>query len=205
MVPPVQPRKLAKVPFVELADGRLQGVVSSGSDLLWAARSQLGLLPLAELRWRCEELLANPLVVPAFPLYLSGFVQALEPAPSLAPFVVELISKAFARLPDPVLLPWLPRLITTLRDQAQELVPVLVREAGRTFPASLASVDAWVSPWSAAEAPSAGPAQPAAPAVTVAPPARPVAELLAAHPMAGDAVAALLAQASVRVPSEGRR
>jgi hypothetical protein len=30
---PVQPRKLAKVPFVELADGRLQGVVSSGSDV----------------------------------------------------------------------------------------------------------------------------------------------------------------------------
>jgi hypothetical protein len=30
---PVQPRKLAKVPFVELADGRLQGVVSSGSDI----------------------------------------------------------------------------------------------------------------------------------------------------------------------------
>lgn len=33
IVPPVQPRKLAKVPFVELADGRLQGVVSSGSDV----------------------------------------------------------------------------------------------------------------------------------------------------------------------------
>ncbi|HEX5597043.1 MAG TPA: hypothetical protein VFX61_13660 [Micromonosporaceae bacterium] len=30
---PTQPRKLAKVPFVELADGRLQGVVSSGSDI----------------------------------------------------------------------------------------------------------------------------------------------------------------------------
>lgn len=30
---PAQPRKLAKVPFVELADGRLQGVVSSGSDI----------------------------------------------------------------------------------------------------------------------------------------------------------------------------
>jgi hypothetical protein len=155
--------------------------------LLWAARSQLGLLPMAELRSRCDELLANPLVVPSFPLYLSGFVQALEPAPSLAPFVVELISKAFARLPDPVLLPWLPTLITTLRDQSQELVPVLVREAGRTFPASLASLDAWVPPWSAAEAPATGPAQPAAPA-------GPVAELLAAHPMAGDAVAALLAQ-----------
>jgi hypothetical protein len=33
VVPPVSPRKLAKVPFVELADGRLQGVVSSGSDI----------------------------------------------------------------------------------------------------------------------------------------------------------------------------
>ncbi|WP_187368270.1 hypothetical protein [Nonomuraea terrae] len=33
LVLPVRPRKLAKVPFVELADGRLQGVVSSGSDM----------------------------------------------------------------------------------------------------------------------------------------------------------------------------
>lgn len=33
VVPPVRPRKLGKVPFAELADGRLQGVVSSGSDL----------------------------------------------------------------------------------------------------------------------------------------------------------------------------
>lgn len=33
VVLPVQPRRLAKVPFVELADGRLQGVVSSGSEI----------------------------------------------------------------------------------------------------------------------------------------------------------------------------
>ncbi|GIF03390.1 hypothetical protein [Actinoplanes siamensis] len=33
VIAPAQPRKLAKVPFVELADGRLQGVVSSGSDV----------------------------------------------------------------------------------------------------------------------------------------------------------------------------
>ncbi|MGN9841191.1 hypothetical protein ACTMTI_23995 [Nonomuraea sp. H19] len=33
VVTPVEPRKLAKVPFAELADGRLQGVVSSGSDI----------------------------------------------------------------------------------------------------------------------------------------------------------------------------
>ncbi|MET9254754.1 hypothetical protein ACGFZL_17975 [Streptomyces sp. NPDC048182] len=33
VVPVARARKLAKVPFVELADGRLQGVVSSGSDI----------------------------------------------------------------------------------------------------------------------------------------------------------------------------
>ncbi|KUL26203.1 hypothetical protein [Actinoplanes awajinensis] len=33
VITPVVARKLAKVPFVELADGRLQGVVSSGSDI----------------------------------------------------------------------------------------------------------------------------------------------------------------------------
>ena len=33
VTPPIRPRKLAKVPFVELAEGRLQGVVSSGSDI----------------------------------------------------------------------------------------------------------------------------------------------------------------------------
>lgn len=33
VLPPIRSRKLTKVPFVELADGRLQGVVSSGSDI----------------------------------------------------------------------------------------------------------------------------------------------------------------------------
>jgi hypothetical protein len=152
--------------------------------LLWAASSQLGLLSLAELRSRCDDLLANPLVVPAFPLYMSGFVQALEPVPALAPLVVEVISKAFARLPDTILLPWLPKLITTLRDHAQELVPVLVREAGRTFPASLSGVDTWVPPWSERPAPvTPGP---------VAAPSGPVADLVATHPAASVAVAGLL-------------
>ena len=42
VVPPVRPRKLAKVPFVELADGRLQGVVSSGSDVARVYVSSIG-------------------------------------------------------------------------------------------------------------------------------------------------------------------
>lgn len=150
--------------------------------LLWAARFQLGLLSSAELRARCAELLANPLVAPSFPQYLSGFVQALEPAPALTPFVVELISDAFATLPDSVLLPWLPKLITTLKDEAAELVPVLVREAGRTFPGTLAAVDAWTPPWTAAPAPTPVPT----------PAGGPVTNLLTAHPATTDALAALL-------------
>jgi hypothetical protein len=153
--------------------------------LHWAAQHQLGLLPMAELRARTVELLANPLVVPAFPQYLSGYVQALDPVPGLAPFVVEVISTAFARLPDRVLLPWLPTLITTLREQAGDLVPILVREAGRTFPAALPALDAWVPPWAARPAPS-----PVAAAPPVA--AGPVLDLLAGHPATCDAVADLL-------------
>ncbi|MBB3729594.1 DUF5682 family protein [Nonomuraea dietziae] len=152
--------------------------------LVWAAQFQLGLLTMADLRSRCDDLLNNPLVVPSVPLYITGFVQALEPAPVLTPFVVEVLSGAFGRLPDDVLLPWLPNLITTLRREAPELVPVLVREAGLTYPASLAAVDAWVPPWSAQ---SAKGTRGRAPVV-----AGPVTGLLAAHPAPTDAVAALL-------------
>ncbi|MEU4571198.1 hypothetical protein [Nonomuraea sp. NPDC023979] len=155
--------------------------------LLWAAQFQLGVLAIADLRERCAELLDNPLVVPSFPQYLSGFVQALEAAPALTPFVVEVISGAFAKLPDRVLLPWLPTLIETLRKEAPELVPILIREAGRTFPATLAAVDAWVAPWE--RAPGDGPGVRAAPAAVTG---GPVDELLAAHPAPSDAVAALL-------------
>jgi len=162
--------------------------------LRWAAQTRLGQLPLDELRGRCAELLANPLVIPKFPRYLAGFVQALEPVPSLAPFVVEVISQAFARLPDRVLLPWLPTLIATLRKQAAEHVPTLIREAGRTFPARLDHLDAWVPPWSvrpaADDSPRPAPGSP--PGQASDPTSRPAASLLRRHPAATDAVAALL-------------
>ncbi|MCW3842987.1 hypothetical protein ONA70_23080 [Micromonospora yasonensis] len=168
---------------LELAVAQSHPEAPAKVALLWASRHHLGLLPRAELRARCAELLGNPLVVPAFPQYLSGFVHALEPVPGLAPFVVEMMSTAFARLPDPVLLPWLPTLISTLREQGPDLVPLLVREAERTFPGTLPALDAWVPPWRATGQPP--------PAVPVAP-AGPVTALLAARPEAVDAVAALL-------------
>ncbi|MFF3303094.1 hypothetical protein [Streptomyces sp. NPDC002908] len=153
--------------------------------LLWAARVHLGQLSRAELRERCDALLDNPLVVPAYPRYLSGFLHALEPVPQLADFVVEAVSNAFARLPDPVLLPWLPKLITTLRSEGADLAPLLIREAGRVFPGRLAALDAWVPPWQAApEAPALPPATDGGAAGR--------AVLLAAHPETCDSLAELL-------------
>jgi hypothetical protein len=148
--------------------------------LLWAAQVQLGTLSRAELRARCDELLANPLVVPAYPRYLSGFVHALEPAPGLADFVVEAVSNAFGRLPDRVLLPWLPTLITTLRASGAALAPMLIREAGRVFPSRLAALDEWVPPWQAQ--PALAPPKPTGCGVA----------LLASHPTTCDALAGLL-------------
>ncbi|WP_395358559.1 hypothetical protein ACHGLA_01915 [Streptomyces sp. YH02] len=161
--------------------------------LLWAAQVQLGTLTRGELRGRCDELLGNPLVVPSYPRYLSGFVHALEPVPGLADVVVEAVSNAFGRLPDPVLLPWLPTLITTLRSNAADLAPLLIREAGRIFPARLAALDAWVPPWQA---------QPVAVASSPAPAPRGAA-LLPQHPETCDALADLLGRTDGWAPADG--
>ncbi|MFB7915757.1 hypothetical protein [Streptomyces sp. NPDC056061] len=170
---------------LELAVAQSHPQDPSKTALLWAARTHLGLLSRAELRERCDELLGNPLVVPAYPRYLSGFVHALEPVPGLTDFVVEAVSNAFGRLPDPVLLPWLPTLISTLRADGAELAPLLIREAGRIFPGRLAALDEWVPPWRARPEPEA--AHPARGGKT-----GPGVALLAVHPASCDAVAELL-------------
>ncbi|MEZ3178732.1 hypothetical protein KYY02_08445 [Streptomyces pimonensis] len=169
---------------LELAVAQSHPEDPSKTALLWAAQVQLGTLSRAELRARCDELLDNPLVVPSYPRYLSGFVHALEPVPGLADVVVEAVSNAFGRLPDPVLLPWLPLLITTLRSGAADLAPLMVREAGRIFPGRLAALDAWVPPWRTPET------DPFAVGPVAA--VHRGAALPAAHPATCDAVAELL-------------
>ncbi|MFC5959387.1 hypothetical protein ACFP51_34750 [Streptomyces pratens] len=170
----------------------------SKTALLWAAQVQLGTLSREQLRARCDELLANPLVVPAYPRYLSGFVHALEPVPGLADVVVEAVSNAFGRLPDAVLLPWLPTLIGTLRAGAADLAPLLIREAGRIFPARLAALDAWVPPW---RAPAPVPVRRAAQAAGQAADVRRGVALAPAHPAAFDALAELLGCAEGWAPA----
>ncbi|MFD7500968.1 hypothetical protein [Streptomyces sp. NPDC059850] len=170
---------------LELAVAQSHPREPSKTALLWAAQQQLGHLSRAELRTRCDELLGNPLVVPAYPRYLSGFVHALEPVPGLTDFVVEAVSNAFGRLPDAVLLPWLPTLITTLRADGADLAPLLIREAGRIFPGRLGALDTWVPPWRAQP-------EPRAPRSASRAEGGRRGALLAAHPATCDAVANLL-------------
>jgi hypothetical protein len=170
---------------LELAVAQSHPENPSKTALLWAARTQLGHLSRADLRTRCDELLGNPMVVPAYPRYLSGFLHALEPVPALTDFVVETVSNAFGRLPDPVLLPWLPTLVSTLRSDGAELAPLLTREAGRIFPGRLPALDEWVPPWRAQPQPAAAPTARSTSACRGA-------ALLAAHPATCAAVASLL-------------
>ncbi|MFD7934122.1 hypothetical protein ACFV4T_06245 [Streptomyces sp. NPDC059755] len=170
---------------LELALAQSHPTEPSRTALLWAAQTHLGTLPRTALRERCAELLGNPLVVPAYPRYLSGFVHALEPVPGLADFVVEAVSNAFARLPDSVLLPWLPSLIGTLRAGGAEHAPLLIREAGRLLPARLTELDTWVPPWRLPQGPPRLPVESAASTAGGLP-------LLAAQPATCDALAALL-------------
>ncbi|WP_374192312.1 MULTISPECIES: hypothetical protein [Streptomyces] len=167
---------------LELAVAQSHPEEAAKVALLWAGQVHLGRLSREELRRRCDELLGNPLVVPSYPRYLSGFLHALEPVPQLAEFVVESVSNAFGRLPDAVLLPWLPTLITSLRAGGPGPLPLLIREAGRIFPGRLAELDAWIPPWrEAPAAPSPAPAARAAGSV-----------LLRTHRASTDAVARLL-------------
>ncbi|MFE4513413.1 hypothetical protein ACFRMQ_04320 [Kitasatospora sp. NPDC056783] len=166
---------------LELAVAQSHPEEPAKTALLWGAQVHIGRLSRQELRERCDALLSNPLMLPAYPRYLSGLLHALEPVPGLVDIVVEAVSNAFARLPDPVLLPWLPTLIATLRGSGTELAPLLTREAGRIFPGRLAELDTWVPPW---RTPAAAPARPAAAGQGVA--------LLLAHRETTDALAAVL-------------
>lgn len=115
--------------------------------LLWSAQFLLGERSAEEIRAFFDESLDNELMVPALPHYIMGFVLALRFTPLVGRLVVELMSKSFARLPDRILLPWLPNLIMTLKPLSHELMPLLIKEASSSFPRHLPELDEWEFPW----------------------------------------------------------
>lgn len=163
--------------------------------LLWSAECALRLRDVASIRSRFDELIENELTLPALPDYLQGLLLALVFTPLVGGLTVELLSKAFERLPDRLLMPWLPKLLMMLRPHADAALPILIKEAAALFPSNLEDLARWQAPWYRAKA---GPPEPtgttAAGAVSSrsapGPSERAAASLLAGHRATTDALAA---------------
>lgn len=115
--------------------------------LLWATEWVLDLRSEASLREKFIHLIREPLLLPAFPEYLSGFLLALEFTPRISRLVVEMLSRAFAELPDEVLIPWLPKLIMALRPLGPQVTRPLLKEANILFPKVTSELANWQFSW----------------------------------------------------------
>jgi len=158
--------------------------------LLWSAEWLLGLRTVEAIREFFAGLLENRLALSSFPGYVNGFLLALKFTPLVARLVVELLSRAFEKLPDAVLMPWLPSLLMTLRPHGEAVLPALLKEAATCFPASLSALCGWRPPWEAAAPPAAS--QPARPAVELSAEETAVQALLREQPATTEALARLL-------------
>ena len=115
--------------------------------LLWASELLLKLRDIETIREFLAQTLDNPLMLPVFPEYVSGFLLALQFAPVIGRVVVELLSKAFARLPEDILYPWLPGLLLSLRPYAEDLLPKLLKDVNGLYPKDTKTLSAWAFPW----------------------------------------------------------
>lgn len=115
--------------------------------LLWTTEWLLTLRKLEEIREFFNDVINNEMLIKSFPEYLNGFILSLTFAPRISKFVVELLSKLFATVPDKILLPWLPGLILKLRPHAQ-ILQALIKEASNNFPKNLSGFNHWVPAWS---------------------------------------------------------
>jgi hypothetical protein len=115
--------------------------------LLWSAECVLRLRDVASLRGHFDALIENELTLPALPEYLEGLLLALVFTPLVGGLTVELLSKAFERLPDRLLMPWLPKLLMRLRPHADAALPILMKEAASLFPGRLEALADWQPPW----------------------------------------------------------
>jgi hypothetical protein len=161
--------------------------------LLWSAEWVLGLRKVEQIREFFDGLFENRLALAAFPGYISGFLLALKFTSLVVRLVVELMSRAFERLPDAVLLPWMPGLIMALRPHLDAVLPNLMKEASNCFPTTLSALREWKPPWQAAPAAAPAPAAEVKPAaVERSPQESAVFALLKEHPASVEALARLL-------------
>jgi hypothetical protein len=106
----------------------------------------LGLLTISEIRQRMQDIIHDGMRLSSLPQYLNGLILALSFAPRISLFLVEVLTEVFAKLPDNVLLPWLPSLILKLRSHKAMLYP-LISEAASQFPKNLKGFADWQPQW----------------------------------------------------------
>jgi hypothetical protein len=125
------------------------GVVDPEPDkigLLWTGEWLLGLRTVEQMRDYFTLVLNDALRLPVLPQYLNGFILALNFAPGITRFVVELLTHIFGAVRDTTLLPWLPSLILQLR-QHQAILHPLIKEASGVFPFALSGFTDWQPLW----------------------------------------------------------
>jgi hypothetical protein len=132
--------------LVGLQGAAQQEVKPDKLGLLWASEWLLGMRSITEMRAYFKDVLDDAIRLPIFPQYLNGFVLALNFAPGIARFVVELLSQIFATLNDMTLITWLPALILQLRAHQPILQP-LIKEASAVFPMNLLGFGNWQPAW----------------------------------------------------------
>ncbi len=162
--------------------------------LLWSAECVLRLRELSSLRAHFDALIDNDLLLPTLPEYLGGFLLALAFTPMVTGLTVELLSKAFERLPDRLLMPWLPKLLMLMRPHAGTALPTLLKEAVAVFPSNLDALNGWRPPWSrqGTRGDTDLPSQMAVARPVLDRSQEAVGSLLAAFPATTDAIAAML-------------
>lgn len=161
--------------------------------LLWTTEWLLGMRTVGEMRDFFADVLDDALRLPVLPQYLNGFILALNFAPGIARFAVELLSGVFGRLHDKALIGWMPGLVLQLR-QHQTILQPLIKEASAVFPMSLAGFMGWQPSWLDLNKPTRTPsAQPTASLTDDEAAAR---ALLFAAPQSADALAAWIGESA---------
>jgi hypothetical protein len=162
--------------------------------LLWSVECVLQMRTIASLRAQFERVLDNPVALGTLPAWLNGFLLSLSFTPVMAGFTVEMMSKAFAWLPDAILMPWLPSLLMSLRDHAHAsgALGTLLKEASANFPRNLTALETWLPPWESRSTPSSATPLPAPPPAATNPA---LSNFLRQHGATTEALAILLGSA----------
>ena len=176
--------------IISVQQAARQDIPPEKLGLQWVAEWLLNLRSISDMRDFLQNVMDNPLRLPTLPLHLNGFILSLTFAPQIATFIVEIISQIFARVPDKVLIPWLPRLILQLRDH-QRVLQSLIQEASAVFPASLAGFTTWQPQWL-----QDAPENPLAAEIALSDQDEKIRDMLAAAPQTLHTLARLLSEAN---------